>query len=223
VLCGATLLTASAQLRIPLGFTPVPVTGQTLALVLLGTMLGWRAGAAAAAAYVAAGFAGLPVFAGFSTAAGSLPTLGYLFAFPAGAATAGLVWSRRRSDSAVTAVAAGLACMGVVHLGGMSWLAAMNAFSTTAGLVWSRRRSDSAVTAVAAGLACMGVVHLGGMSWLAAMNAFSTGISSAWWLAFLQGSLPFILVDAAKSVIAAALITAAHRAASGRGRFRPAA
>jgi biotin transport system substrate-specific component len=179
VLCGAALLTASAQLRIPLGFTPVPVTGQTLALVLLGTMLGWRAGAAAAAAHVAAGFAGLPVFAGFSTAAGSLPTLGYLFAFPAGAATAGLVWSRRRSDSAVTAVAAGLACMGVVHLGGMSWLAAM--------------------------------------------NAFSTGISSAWWLAFLQGSLPFILVDAAKSVIAAALITAAHRAASGRGRFRPAA
>lgn len=176
---GAALLALSAQVRVPLGFTPVPVTAQTLVLVLLGALMGWRAGAASAAMYVAAGLAGLPVFAGFSNAAGSLPTLGYLFAFPAGAAVAGLLWSRRLSDSPTAAICAGLVCMAVVHLGGMAWLAAL--------------------------------------------NAFTEGLTSAWWLAFLQGSAPFILVDAAKAVAAAAMILGVHRGVSSRGRMRPAA
>ncbi len=173
---GALMLTAAAQVRIPLGFTPVPVTLQTLVLVLLGALTGWRAGAASAALYVAAGLAGLPVFAGFSAGAASLPTLGYLLAFPAGAAAAGAVWARRSSDSPGPALVAGLACMGVVHAGGFAWLTVV--------------------------------------------NACASGLTTAWWTAFVQGTAPFLLVDAAKAFAAAALILGAHR---GAGRMRLAA
>ena len=62
---GFSLFTAAmAQIRIPLPFTPVPLTGQTFAVLLSGAVLGSRRGFASQALYLAEGAAGLPVFAG---------------------------------------------------------------------------------------------------------------------------------------------------------------
>lgn len=83
VLLGSALIALSARIAIPLPFSPVPITGQTFAVLLVGAALGpWR-GAAALLAYLAEGAAGLPVFAGVHTGPAALlgPTGGYLFGF----------------------------------------------------------------------------------------------------------------------------------------------
>ena len=78
---------------IPIGV--VPITLQTLAVVLAGLVLGARRGFLATLLYLAVGFAGLPVFAGGAAGLGVLakPSVGYLLAFPFGAALAGYVAS----------------------------------------------------------------------------------------------------------------------------------
>ena len=59
---GFALFTAlMAQIAIPLGFTPVPITGQTFSVLLAGAALGWRAGAASMGLYVALGAADLQI------------------------------------------------------------------------------------------------------------------------------------------------------------------
>ena len=82
------LLTAlAAWIRIPLPFTPVPITLQTLVVLMGGAILGSRNGAIAQLAYLGYGLAGFPVFSGgtfgFAILAG--PTGGYLLAFPVAA------------------------------------------------------------------------------------------------------------------------------------------
>jgi biotin transport system substrate-specific component len=114
-----------AQLAIPLPFTPVPITGQTLGLLLVGAALGSRRGAASMALYLAEGAAGLPFFAG---GAGGLHVLlgpggGYLVGFLPAAFCVGLLAERgfdRRFGSAVLAF-----CLGelIVYLHGVPWLA----------------------------------------------------------------------------------------------------
>ena len=64
VLSGAGLIGLLAQVSIHLSFTPVPVTGQTLGVLLVGTALGWHRGLAAMLLYAAAGLFGVPWFAG---------------------------------------------------------------------------------------------------------------------------------------------------------------
>lgn len=79
---------------IPIG--PVPITLQTLAVILAGLVLGpWR-GFAATALYLAVGFAGLPVFAGGTGGLGVLgkPSIGYLLSFPIAALLAGVLARR---------------------------------------------------------------------------------------------------------------------------------
>ncbi len=102
LIVGASLVTAlAAQIAIPLPWSPVPITGQTWAVLLTGAVLGWRRAFLAQALYLLEGAAGLPVFAGFSAGwvvfAG--PTAGYLIAFPFAAALTGLFaergWDRR--------------------------------------------------------------------------------------------------------------------------------
>lgn len=88
-----------AQIAVPVPFTPVPITLQTLFAILAGVVLGPRAGATAMALYVGAGATGAPVFsnggAGLAWLLG--PTGGYLLAFPASAFAAGWVAGRRGS------------------------------------------------------------------------------------------------------------------------------
>lgn len=102
VFLGSLVVAGLAQLSVRLPFTPVPVTGQTLGVLLVGACLGaWRGGAALLA-YLAEGAAGMPVFAeGMSgihwlTPAG--PTGGYLWGFVAAAVLVGclaqLGWDR---------------------------------------------------------------------------------------------------------------------------------
>lgn len=99
VLVGAAFVAALAQLEVPLW--PVPVTGQTLGVVVVGAALGARRGAAALLTYLFAGLAGLPVFAGFtgSIAAVAKPSFGFVIGFVVAASVAGWfaerAWDRR--------------------------------------------------------------------------------------------------------------------------------
>lgn len=85
------LTAVGAQLAVRLPFTPVPVTMQTLFVVLAGIALGPRDGFYAMVSYLALGAAGVPLFAEFSFGPAILagPTGGYLLAFPAAALLAG--------------------------------------------------------------------------------------------------------------------------------------
>lgn len=117
------LLTAlGARVAVPLPGTPVPFTFQVVAVLLAGWLLGPRLAAASQAAYLAAGAAGLPVFAAGGGLAYLLgPTGGYLLAYPAAAAVVGLAVSR---DAGWLRQAAGLlGGVAVIHAGGAAWLA----------------------------------------------------------------------------------------------------
>jgi biotin transport system substrate-specific component len=85
-----------AQIRIPLPWSPVPVTGQTLSVLLAGAILGRRWGAISMTIYVVAGFAGLPWFAGASGGWGVLlgPTGGYIVGFVLAALLVGHITDR---------------------------------------------------------------------------------------------------------------------------------
>ncbi|HET7040820.1 MAG TPA: biotin transporter BioY [Gemmatimonadales bacterium] len=121
VALGALLVAVSAKVDIPLAFSPVPITLQGLAVVLVGLLLGSRLGAAALITYLAAGIAGLPVFAWSGTFAF---TGGYLLAFPLGAYVAGAIVTRdSRLATPLRYTVAALAGMAMIHLGGWSWLA----------------------------------------------------------------------------------------------------
>ncbi len=94
---GAGAATAlAARVAIPLPWSPVPLTGQTFAVLLAGALLGARRGALSQALYLAAGAAGMPVFAGGAAGPGSLlgPTAGYLLAFPLAAWVTGALAER---------------------------------------------------------------------------------------------------------------------------------
>lgn len=115
----AIALAAASQVAIPIPGTPVPMTLQPLVVVLAGLWLGPVAGATSMALYLAAGMAGLPVFApmgapGFARLLG--PTGGYLWAYPVAAFVTGIVVMKRRDfASRFVAAAAGIAA---IHLGG---------------------------------------------------------------------------------------------------------
>ena len=120
---GSLLIAVSAQLAAPMW--PVPMTMQTLAVLLVGATLGARLGAFATLLYLAEGAAGLPVFSGFAAgpAAFAGPTAGYLLAFPAAAFLAGWAADRglaRRARTAIAPMAAGtlvILCVGTLWLG----------------------------------------------------------------------------------------------------------
>jgi biotin transport system substrate-specific component len=124
VVGGSLLVAALAQVRIPLPFTPVPVTGQTLAVLVVGAALGARKGAASLLLYLLAGFAGLPVFHGGTSGAAVLlgPTGGYLIGFVAAAWLVGALAARGLDRRIPTALLAFLAGEVVIYLFGVAWL-----------------------------------------------------------------------------------------------------
>lgn len=125
VIGASAFIAIAAQIAIPLPFTPVPLTLQPLAVLLVGVTLGSTRGAAAAMLYLLEGLSGLPVFAlgghGPVTLLG--PTAGFLYAFPLAAWLAGFVSERGWGTSIVRAVLGMLLALGVIYLGGWAWYA----------------------------------------------------------------------------------------------------
>jgi len=112
-----------AQLVIHLPFTPVPVTGQTLGVLVSGTALGWRRGAAALVLYAAAGVLGLPWFAGHASGwAGA--SFGYILGFVVAAAACGWLAERGADRQVWRALPAMLVGEIAVYAVGVPWLAA---------------------------------------------------------------------------------------------------
>lgn len=131
VALGALVVALAAQVRIPLPFTPVPVTLQDLAVLAVGGLLGPVLGTAALCSYLAMGLLGLPVFAGGGAGLAWLlgPTGGYLLAFPVAAYLMGTL---ARRGGFVLALVGALAGMVVIHLGGMAQLAVLTGDPATA-------------------------------------------------------------------------------------------
>ena len=129
------LTAAAAQFSAPLPFTDVPLTLQPMVVLLGGLALGSRLGCASQIAYLAAGVAGLPVFAVSATLPpGALrllgPTGGYLLAYPVAAFAVGYLAERGFDRRYVTSVLAMVAGLAVIYLCGAVWLAF---FAQTAG------------------------------------------------------------------------------------------
>ena len=125
ILAGSVLIGVSAQVQILLPFSPVPVTGQTFAVLLLGALYGSRRGAATVVTLLVFGAFGLPVFAGgaagLSRFAG--PTAGYLLGFVLAAFVVGSLsergWDRRPWTTAASMILGNL----IIYTTGVLWLA----------------------------------------------------------------------------------------------------
>jgi biotin transport system substrate-specific component len=122
-LTGTLFIALMARVAIPLPFSPIPFTGQTFAVLLVGALLGKRLGALTVAMYVAEGAAGLPVFAMGAGPAYLLgPTGGYLLGCIAAAWVTGALAERGWDRKCITAVPAMAAGNAVIYVFGLAWL-----------------------------------------------------------------------------------------------------
>ena len=119
----AALLAAVAPFKIPLGFTPVPITLQTVVVLLAGAMLGARYGALSMILYDVVGALGLPVFAGGGSGFGALigPTGGYLLSYPIAAFVIGWYVQKRKKAKYLDYVIAMIAGTIIIYVLGASW------------------------------------------------------------------------------------------------------
>ena len=124
VLAGSALIALAAQLRISLPFSPVPVTGQTFAVLLVAAALG-QLGLASVIAYLFEGAGGLPVFAGGASGVAYMtgPTGGYLIGFALAAALVGSAAERGWDRHLATALAAMFLVEVAIYVCGLAWLA----------------------------------------------------------------------------------------------------
>lgn len=122
---GVLLLAAASQIRIPLGFTPVPINGGTFAVMVIGAAYGATRAGATVGAYLAAGLVGAPFFAdaqsGWTYATGA--TGGYLVGYLVAAVLLGLLAERGGDRQVWTAVPAMLAATAAIYVLGALWLA----------------------------------------------------------------------------------------------------
>jgi biotin transporter BioY len=123
VLGGACFVGLMAQISVPLPWTPVPLTGQTLAVLCVGAALGPVRGAASLALYLAAGVAGMPWFADGESGWGG-PSFGYILGFIVSAAVVGALAARGADRTPVKAVPAMLLGTLIIYAFGVPWLAA---------------------------------------------------------------------------------------------------
>ena len=122
VLGAAGFVGALAQISVHLSFTPVPITGQTLGVLLAGTALGWRRAAASMAVYAVAGVAGVPWFAGASSGyAGA--SFGYIVGFFFAATACGYLAGRGADRSVLQSVPAMIVGEIIIYAFGLAWLA----------------------------------------------------------------------------------------------------
>ena len=124
VVSATVLVAICAHIAVPLGFTPVPVTMQTFAVLLLGLLFGPGPAFACLALYLMEGAVGLPVFSphgpgGMAQMLG--PTGGYLLSYPFAAALASVRYRRGRRSFAAAITASGIASI-LILAAGASWL-----------------------------------------------------------------------------------------------------
>ena len=124
IVLGTLFVAALAQVKIHLPFTPVPLTGQTFAVLLVGATLGSRRGAVSMALYIALGALGLPIFAGGASGLAYLSgaTLGYLVGFVIAAYVIGLLAERGLERSVRTSLIPFLVGTLIIYVCGVAWL-----------------------------------------------------------------------------------------------------
>jgi biotin transport system substrate-specific component len=126
IVMGFAVLTALlAQFEVTLSFTPVPITGQTLGVLLAGGALGLRAGAASQLLYWLLGMLGLPFYAGgtggWQAATGA--TMGYFVGFIVAAALIGYLAERGETRNLATSMSAMALGSFIIYALGATWLA----------------------------------------------------------------------------------------------------
>jgi biotin transport system substrate-specific component len=126
VVAGSLLIAGLAQVSIKLPFTPVPITGQTFGVLLVGTAMGWALGGATLLLYLAEGAIGLPFFAegksgleilGLASASG-----GYLWGFLLAAFLTGALANRGWDRTLRSSISVMLLGNVVIYLAGVPWL-----------------------------------------------------------------------------------------------------
>lgn len=159
---GALFIAASAQVAIPLPFTPVPLTGQTLAVLLTGAALGSSLGLASSALYFALALVGLPVLA--PTAEGThisgsavlaMPSLGYVVGFLAASYLVGRLAERGFTRTPLRTALAMVAGNVVIYVFGVAWLQHALGASWSNAIAWGATpflTGDAIKVAIAAAL-----------------------------------------------------------------------
>ncbi|MFG3407185.1 biotin transporter BioY [Streptomyces sp. NPDC048142] len=131
VLGGAALTGIAAQIAVPVPGSPVPVTGQTFAALLIGTALGARRGFLSLALYALVGMAGMPWFAEASSG-WAMPSLGYVFGMLLAATVVGAL-ARRGGDRSILRTAGTMALgSAIIYAIGVPYLALSTGMSLSA-------------------------------------------------------------------------------------------
>ncbi len=135
VIAGSVFIALAAQITVPMW--PVPITLQTLAVLLVGFAFGSRLGAATVLAYLAEGAAGLPVFAGGNNGAAFFgPTAGFLVGFVGMAWLAGLAVEKGIARGFLRTALVAIAVSALLYVPGILWpMLLAGAFGLEAGWV----------------------------------------------------------------------------------------
>jgi biotin transport system substrate-specific component len=121
IVSGAALTALAAQLALPLW--PVPITGQTFAVLLVGAVLGASRGAISMLTYIILGAAGLPVFTGATSGIAFGATFGYIVGFIAAAAVVGWLAQLGWQKKVVGVIGSFVIGNAVIYAFGLPWLA----------------------------------------------------------------------------------------------------
>lgn len=155
-------ISLSAQVAVPLPFSPVPITGQTLAVLITGAALGSGLGLASTGLYLALALVGLPVLA--PTAEGthltgsavlSMPSLGYVVGFLIASAVVGRLAERGFTRTSARTVAAMFAGNVIIYATGLLWLHHALGATWSNTIAWGLTPfliGDAVKVAIAAGL-----------------------------------------------------------------------
>ncbi|GHF89709.1 biotin transporter BioY [Streptomyces thermodiastaticus] len=130
---GAVLTGLAAQIAVPVPHSPVPVTGQTFAALLVGTTLGARRGMLSLALYALAGLAGVPWFAGGASGPG-LVTFGYVLGMLLASAVVGALARRGADRSPLRMAGAMVLGEAVIYAVGVPYLAVSAGMSASAAI-----------------------------------------------------------------------------------------
>ena len=129
IAAGAALTAICAQVTIPVG--PIPITGQTIAVLFVGMFLGSLRGALSMLVYTTAGLVGLPIFSDGGSGAERLfgPTGGYIFGYIAAAAMVGWFAQRGLDRTFLRGLASAIVGTSLVYLVALPWLVAWSGLS----------------------------------------------------------------------------------------------